>query len=242
MNKPLIRFEIHTHTNYSKDSILNKYFYLIMLKLKKISVIGITDHNEIEGVLNFKKFLKKFNIKVIIGEEIFTTNGEIIGLFLKNRIPPFLTPEETIKRIKAQEGIVYIPHPYDEKRYKTVLSIKEIAKNKNEIDIIECHNGRNINYFFSEKQDEIADEFKKLKLVGSDAHTFIELGRNFNIIEPFDTKEEFLKNLKNVKFQKKDCLKISHQITKLVKIIKLLRSGEIDELFGVIRNRCKKRK
>lgn len=242
MDKPLIRFEIHTHTNYSKDSILNKYFYVIMLKLKKISVVGITDHNEIEGALNFKKFLEKFNIKVIVGEEIFTTDGEIIGLFLKNRIPPFLTPEETIKRIKAQEGIVYIPHPYDEKRYRTVLPIKEIAKNKNKIDIIECHNGRNISSFFSEKQNEIADKFKKFKLVGSDAHTFIELGRNFNIIESFDTKEEFLKNLKNVKFQKKDCLKISHQITKLVRIIKLLKLGEIDELFRIIKKKCKRGK
>lgn len=242
MEQSLVKMEIHTHTKYSNDSFLNKYFYLLMLKLKGISIVGITDHNEIKGALEFRNFLERFNIKVIVGEEIFTTQGEIIGLFLKEKIEPFLSPTETIKKIKEQKGIVYIPHPYDEKRYKTVLKMEEIEKNIHNIDIIECHNGRNIKEKFSEEQENIANKFKKNKLAGSDAHTFIELGRNFNIIKTFTTKEEFLLNLKDVKFQKRKCLKISHQITKIVKVLKLIMRGEIDEVFGIIRKRCKRRK
>lgn len=240
MEKNFLKMEVHTHTKYSKDSSLNKYFYLLMLKLKGILIVGITDHNEIKGAFEFKEFLEKFNIKVIIGEEIFTTKGEIIGLFLKEKIEPFLSPEETIKKIKEQNGIVYIPHPYDKKRYKTVLDFDEIEKNQKNIDIIECHNGRNINLKYSEKQNEIAERFNKLKMVGSDAHIFFELGRNFNLIKDFNNQKEFLENLREIKFQKKQCIKISHQITKIVKTLKLIKKGELNELFRIIRKKCKR--
>lgn len=240
MKKDFLKMEVHTHTKYSKDSSLNKYFYLLMLRLKGISVIGITDHNEIKGAVEFKKFLEKFNIKVIIGEEIFTTKGEIIGLFLNEKIEPFLSPEETIRKIKEQNGIVYIPHPYDKKRHKTVLSFEEIEKNQKDIDIIECHNGRNISLEYSKKQNEIAEKFKKLKMVGSDAHIFFELGRNFNLIKDFKNQEEFLKNLKEAEFHKKECIKISHQITKIIKILKLIKKGEFNEIFRIIRKKCKR--
>ena len=96
----MIKAEFHIHTRYSKDSILNKYFILIMCKIKGIKLLAITDHNEIKGALKYSKFLKKHNIDVIIGEEIMTNCGEIIGLFLTKRIEPNLSVEETINLIK----------------------------------------------------------------------------------------------------------------------------------------------
>ena len=137
---------------------------------------------------------------------------------------------------------MYIPHPYDEKRYRTVLPVEEIEKNIEDIDIIECHNGRNIREEFSIKQEEIANRYNKLKMVGSDAHIFFELGRNFNLIENFSSKEEFLSNLKKIEFSKKNCIQISHQLTKIVRIIKLLLKGEISEVFRIIRRKYKGRK
>src|SRR5690606_3298386 len=98
-------------------------------KVKKIDIVGITDHNEIKGAQEFKKFLEKFGIKVIVGEEIFSSKGEIIGLFLSEKIEPGMSPRDTMLEIKKQGGLVYIPHPYDEKRYKTVLAEEEIEKN-----------------------------------------------------------------------------------------------------------------
>ena len=113
-----IRAEFHTHTRYSKDSILNKFFILLMCKIKKIKLIAITDHNEVKGAIKYQKFLNKFNIDVIVGEEVMTDSGEIIGLFLKEKIQPLQSVDQTIQQIKKQNGIIYLPHPYDEKDTK----------------------------------------------------------------------------------------------------------------------------
>lgn len=238
-----LRFEVHTHTKYSHDSLLNKWFYFIMLKLRKINIVAITDHNEIQGAIEYQKFLKKHNISVIVGEEIFTEKGEVIGLFLQKRIEPGLSVRDTMLEIKAQGGIVYIPHPYDEKRYKTVLPVEEIRINIELIDIIEIHNGRNKLTLFSEKQLAIANSFPKVhQLVGSDAHTFIELGRNFNLIEEFHSMEEFLCNLKYVTHIRKDCIQISHHITKFVRVFKLLRERKFHEVYRIVHRRIRRTK
>ena len=97
---------------------MSYWLLLLILKLKKISTVAITDHNEIAGAIKYKDKFKKHHIELIVGEEIFTNKGEIIGLGLSKKIEPNLSPKETIKRIKEQNGIVYVPHPYDEKRYK----------------------------------------------------------------------------------------------------------------------------
>ena len=232
--------EFHIHTRYSRDSILNSFFVLLMCKLKKINLLAITDHNEIIGAQKYKEKLSKHNIEVIVGEEIFTTEGEIIGLYLSHKIEPNLTPKETIDLIKKQGGYVYIPHPYDEKRYKTVLKYDEIIRNKENIDFIEVHNGRNIDESFSKRQNEISNELEEtVKIIGSDAHTFYELGRNFGTIDY--TGKESLKNaVKEGMFKKKKCIKIAHLNTKIARIITLIEKGELYELFRVIKRKCKK--
>lgn len=238
-----IKLEMHTHTKYSHDSLLNKWFYLIVLKIKKINTIAITDHNEIKGAIEFNDFLKKYKINVIIGEEVFTNRGEIIGLFLQEKIEPGKTVRKTMEEIKKQGGIVYIPHPYDEKRYKTVIPEEEIENNIDLIDIIEVHNGRNIQPYFSERQLSIGNSYPAAaQLIGSDAHTFIELGRNYNLIEEFGGKEEFVRNLNSVEHIKKNCLQISHQMTKFARVIIMLRKGKFNEIYRVVNKRFRRRK
>lgn len=237
----MIKAEFHTHTYFSCDSILGKYAYLFVLKLRKIGIVAITDHNNIKGAIHFKPFLEKHGIKVIIGEEIFTTQGEIIGLFLKEEIKSGLTPEETVTAIKQQGGIVYIPHPYDEKRYKTVLEEAAINTICNNIDVMEIHNGRNNSAKFSEKQRAIAEKYAITPIVGSDAHTAIELGRNYIIINDFSSPEEFIENLKSAKFSIKKAIKSAHIITKAVRLIKLVITGKFNEIFGIIKRKLRKR-
>lgn len=234
--------EFHVHTRFSKDSIMPLWLIALICKIKKIDTIAITDHNEIKGAIKLKKILKNSNIEVIIGEEIFTKDGEIIGLNLKELIEPNLSAKETIKRIKKQHGIVYVPHPYDEKRYKTVLKEKEISINKKEIDFIESHNGRNIKKYFSEKQNQLADEYKIKKIIGSDAHTFIELGRNYILTDKKIKANSIMDDYDNPIFNKKECIQISHKLTKIARLIKIVTRGDFNELHRIINRRCKKKK
>ena len=237
-----IKVEFHVHTKYSLDSYLDKYMLLIMCKIKGIDCIAITDHNEIEGAFCYKTFLEKHGVLVIVGEEIFTKKGEVIGLFLTEKIEPNMSVNDTIKAIKRQEGLVYVPHPYDTKRKKSVLDKAEIEAHFSEIDMIEVHNGRNIIPDFSEKQNSIANHLNICKVIGSDAHVFFELGRNYVELEYFATSIDLSKNLSQAKFHKKPCLLLAHQITKIVKGLKILFSGGPYELFRVVYKKFKKKK
>ena len=236
-----IKAEFHIHTKYSKDSILCTTFLYIMCKLRNIEVIAITDHNEIAGAQRIKEKFQKKGIEVIVGEEILTKDGEIIGLYLTEKIQPNLSIEETINLIKKQNGIVYLPHPYDEKRRKTVLIPQKQEENKNKIDLIEIHNGRNIVKEYSTKQKEIQEKLNIRKVIGSDAHTFLEIGRNYIIMEK-PNRNTLLKNIENGEFITKKCLIIAHFITKFAKGIKLIRSGDINGLFGIIKKKCSRKK
>lgn len=209
-----------------------------MLKIRKIDIVAITDHNEILGALKFKIFLEKYGLKVIIGEEIMTTKGEVIGLFLKKKISSGLSPKETMLEIKKQNGLVYIPHPYDEKRYKTVLCESEIKENVKLIDFIEIHNGRNVSYKYSQKQEEIAEKYNINKVVGSDAHIFFELGRNYNFVKNSFKEEDLKQNIKKIKnYKKAKCQFLSHKVTIFIKIYKKIKQGESSEIFRIIKKK-----
>lgn len=236
----MIRAEFHVHTRYSKDSILNKYFILLMCKLKKIKLLAITDHNEIKGALKYLPFFNKYKIEVIVGEEIMTKDGEIIGLYLKEKIEPNLSVEDTIKLIKEQNGLVYLPHPYDEKRYKTVLKFEKQIENKKYFDFVEIYNGRNIRESYENEQKKIQNELGTVGIVGSDAHTFLELGRNYMTIE-YEGKENLIKNIREGKIHKSRCIKIAHYITKFARIITLIEKGDLNELYRIFIRKCKRK-
>ncbi|MFK3987035.1 PHP domain-containing protein [Exiguobacterium mexicanum] len=241
----VIRSELHTHTKYSHDSWLSYIAYLFMLKVRKIDVVAITDHNEIQGAIHYRDMLKKHNIKVIVGEEIFTEEGEIIGLFLTNKIPPGLSVEKTINMIKSQGGLVYIPHPYDEKRSKTVVPLKTILRFQSSIDFIEVHNGRNVKSNFSVQQQKIYEllDSDTIPVVGSDAHTWIELGRNYMVSEDFliNSPYEFKSKMRNASKYKKKCLILSHEITKVVRVVDKISKGEMNEIFRIVFKKAKQR-
>lgn len=240
-NTNTVKAEFHVHTNFSNDSLLNKYLILLMCKIKQIGLLAITDHNEIEGAVRIGKFLNKYGIEVIVGEEIMTSSGEIIGLYLTDKIEPGLPVEETIKKIKDQNGIVYLPHPFDEKRYKTVLNSKMQEKYKEYFDFIEIHNGRNINLKFSNRQKELQQKMKINKIIGSDAHTFIELGRNYIEME-LPTRENIIECVQKGVFHEKKCIKVSHFLTKIDRIIKLIEKGDFNGVCRIIIKRCKRKK
>lgn len=235
----LKKIELHVHTSYSKDSILTYPFLLFMCKIKRINCLAITDHNEVKGALYYKERLQKHNIDVIVGEEIFTKDGEIIGLFLHEKIEPNLSVEETIEEIKKQDGYIYVPHPFDTKRKKTVLKEKALKKVIKDIDFIECHNGRNIESMFSLKQEKVVKKYDKIGVVGSDAHTFYELGRNYCLVNSYN-RDNFKEELAKAILVKRRCLKVAHTNTKIAKLLKIFRKGEWNELYRIIKKKFKK--
>ena len=241
----MIKMEMHVHTRYSNDSVMCLWILYIMCRFFKIDCIAITDHNNILGAVAFREFCekRKNRVKVIIGEEIYTKQGEIIGLFLNEEIEAGLEAAEAISRIRKQGGIVYVPHPYDLKRSNTVLDEDVICSNKEKIDCIEVHNGRNISKSYDIKQLEIAEKYRIRQIIGSDAHTMIEIGRNYVEVGSIpNSASEFAEVLKEAKFKCSNCIKASHHITKVVKVLKMIGRGNFCGVYIIITRRVKRYK
>lgn len=235
-----IRAEFHVHSRFSKDSLLCLSFIYLKCRLHKIRYIAITDHNNIAGGLAFKRYCEKRKNKVtcIVGEEIMTQSGEIIGLFLNENIPAGLNAEQTIEEIENQNGIVYVPHPFDEKRSKTVLKEDVIAAFRERIDCIECYNGRNFSVNYAVKQMEIAEKYCIPSVIGSDAHTYMELGRNYLCLQEAPlTPEKYRSAILTASFHKKKCIRFAHQITKISKALKMIFRGDFHGLHRAIDKR-----
>ncbi len=190
--KRKIKIEFHVHTNYSYDSATSFQDLIDRCIQKRIDVLVITDHNQIEGALRLQSIAP---FRVIVGEEVLTQEGEIIGLFLKKHIVSGFSMTDTIKEIKRQGGIVYLPHPFDTTSRKTAIHKSSLIKNINDIDIIEVFNGRTIKPWDNLRAEKFANQIKKIRCIGSDAHTKYEIGRNFVIMEDFAGTDEFLRNL-----------------------------------------------
>ena len=162
-----------------------------------------------------------------------TNCGEIIGLFLTKRIEPNLSVEETINLIKEQDGLIYLPHPYDEKRYKTVLNKDEQLKFKSCFDFVEIHNGRNIKKEYSLNQKKRQKMIGATRIVGSDAHVFFELGRNYILME-YNGKDSFIKDVEAGKVHKADCIMFAHFCTKIARVITMIEKGDLSGIYRII--------
>lgn len=185
-----MKLELHVHTNYSYDSDTSLLNIVESCIRSKVGAIAVTDHNEIEGALRLKEIAP---FKVIIGEEIETKEGEIIGLFLDKLIKPKMSAKKTIEEISKQGGLVYLPHPFDKLTRKTSLKSNLFSEIMGDIDIVEVYNGRTIKDIYNKKAKDLALKYNKIQAIGSDAHTRYELGRNTIEIDNYDTPKEFLR-------------------------------------------------
>jgi predicted metal-dependent phosphoesterase TrpH len=156
-----------------------------------INCLGIADHNTLAGALKMKEIAP---FSIIAGEEILTSDGEVIGFFLSQEIPSKLSMKETVARIKAQDGLVCIPHPYDRLRY-SVFRDQVFDDIMPQVDIIEAFNARSLSPGSSTRAWELARKYGKLASAGSDAHTLPEIGNAYVEMPDFNGKEEFLASL-----------------------------------------------
>lgn len=229
-----MRTEFHVHTRASRDSLMGRRALLAACKARRVGCVAITDHNEVKGALAFKPYLEAHGVSVIVGEEIFTSEGEIIGLFLAERVEPGMTPEETVAEIRRQGGIVYVPHPYDEKRCKTVLSSNAQRRLKSEFDCMEVHNGRNVDPSYSSVQSSIATNLGVPGVVGGDSHCFFEVGRNVCVTEEPFVRESFARVLGSAHYEVSSCHPLAHAATRAVRLIKLIGKGDFRGIHRIL--------
>ena len=184
----LLRADLHVHTCYSKDST-SPVEEIIRHCIKiGINCLAITDHDTISGALEVKRTAP---FTVIIGEEVLTNCGEIIGLFLSEEIPSHLSPEETVAQIKAQGGLVCIPHPFDRFRPHSRLRHHALESIMGDIDLIEVFNSRTLLQKDSKRALRLAQDRGLPGTVGSDAHIVTEVGRSFIELPEFNDAEQF---------------------------------------------------
>ncbi len=213
-----IKADFHSHSHYSRDSVINPRVYIDTCVRKGIECIAVTDHNEIEGAFVIQKLAaKEGKLKVLIGEEVKTSEGEIIGLFLKEWVQRDMSPEDTVRAIHDQGGLAIIPHPYDIFR-RSVLTDDAIERVKLSVDAIEGFNCRNIMAKHDLKAQELADSVHKPRTLGTDSHSSWELGGAALELDAFETPEELLQSLRGGKIVGHRSLPMVHWISTYAKI------------------------
>lgn len=178
----MMKMDLHCHSEASYDCITAIADFPDRCLANSISVQAITDHNEIWGAQELKKLVDKRNgqkhnsqLTIIVGEEISTNEGEIIGLFLNKKIERDLSPEETVKQIRAQGGLVLLPHGFDPlKRWR--LTPEARARIADSIDIVESFNARISLPMWNRKARSWAQQRHLPISAGTDAHTLADVG------------------------------------------------------------------
>ncbi|MGQ9815387.1 MAG: PHP domain-containing protein [Candidatus Roseilinea sp.] len=188
----MIDVELHAHTRFSSDSFNRLSDVIRACRTAGIHRIAITDHNEIEGALRARDLAPDL---VIVGEEVMTTQGELLCLFIKRRIPPGLTPEETIDQVREQGGLVGPSHPFDYPR-RAGLGPENVIRLRSQLDFIEVYNARTRDKSANTRANALALELGLPRTAGSDAHTLAEIGRCRVRMPSFTTPQEFLAGLR----------------------------------------------
>lgn len=185
---PAMKVELHSHTRHSRDCMLD-YDTIIEVCLRRgIGALAVTDHNEIDGAFEMQR---RAPFPIIVGEEIFSRQGEIIGLFLTELIPRGLGTRETVERIKAQDGLVYVPHPFDRHR-KGAIGLATLDEIRSDVDMLEVLNARNLSREDDDRAFWYAQEHGLIMGAGSDAHSAGEFLNAYLEMEPFDGAHDFL--------------------------------------------------
>jgi glycosyltransferase involved in cell wall biosynthesis len=192
--RALIDVDLHMHTDHSYDCATPVEVLLAEARARGLGAIAITDHNEISGALEARA--KADGLTVIVGEEVKTAEqGEVIGLFIEEKIPRGLTLAETIAEIKRQGGLVYVPHPFD--RMHSVPDYEHLLGVIDDVDAIEVFNPRIAITEFNEEAVRFAAKYRIPAGAGSDAHVPQGLGSVRIRMRDFDGPQEFLQSLRD---------------------------------------------
>jgi hypothetical protein len=200
--RPLIDVDLHMHTDHSGDCETPVEVLLATAKEVGLGAIAVTDHNEISGALEAREKAGAAGVKVIVGEEVKTASqGEVIGLFIEEKIPRGMTLEQTVAEIKRQGGLVYVPHPFD--RMHAVPDYEHLLPVLDDVDAIEVFNPRVAIGSFNEEAVRFAAKYRIAAGAGSDSHVAQGLGSVRIGMRDFDGPKEFLQSLRDAEITTK---------------------------------------
>ncbi|MFH0942127.1 MAG: PHP domain-containing protein [Chloroflexota bacterium] len=188
MSDKLFRADLHIHSEYSMDCQTSLGRIIARCLELGINCVAIADHGTAEGGL---KMAKVAPFTVIVAEEVLTTSGEIMGMFLKETIPSGLSLSRSIELIRAQGGLVNVPHPFDTLP-RSGLGLETLEEIADEIDVIEAFNARSPFPQPSRRALAFASKHGVATSAGSDAHTPREIGNAFIEMPAFSGKDDFL--------------------------------------------------
>lgn len=186
-----LKVDLHVHTRYSLDSDMPLEDVIRRCQELGIDGVAICDHGTIEGALEMQRMAPPFMI--IIAEEVLTTRGEIMGLFLRETIPSGLSVAETVARIREQQGLILIPHPFDGLRSSAIedKALYELVA-QGEVDVLEVFNSKTPFHGSSLRARKYARDHNLLVSAGSDAHSVHAVGNAYVEMPPFTGRDDFL--------------------------------------------------
>jgi predicted metal-dependent phosphoesterase TrpH len=184
-----VRVDCHLHTTASGDSVLTLEQLADRARETAIDVVCITDHNVTSAAVAAAE--RDLGVRIIVGEEIRTPQGDLIGLFLTERIPYVLPLGEVISRIRAQGGLVYVPHPFDPARSSVGELLPGMCADR-AADIIEVFNAKVPDQALNERAASLAERYSLPGGAGSDAHDAPGVGAAYAEMANFDGPASFL--------------------------------------------------
>ncbi len=202
-DRPLIDVDLHMHTDHSSDCATPVKVLIETARDRGFGAIAVTDHNEVSGAKEAAEVAGGMDdFQIIVGEEVMTGDaGEVIGLFLKEKIPKGTPIKETIAEIKRQGGLVYVPHPFD--RLHSVPDYENLLEIVEDIDLMEVFNPRVAISSFNEEAERFARKYNLIPAAGSDSHVAQGLGAVRNRLHEFEGPEEFLEAMREAEITRR---------------------------------------
>ncbi|WP_022927140.1 PHP domain-containing protein [Patulibacter americanus] len=216
--RPLIDVDLHMHTDHSGDCATPVEVLLDAARKQGLGAIAVTDHNEVSGAHEAAAKAAEYGVKIIIGEEVKTADqGEVIGLFIEEKIPKGVTLQEAIADIRRQGGLVYVPHPFD--RMHSVPDYEHMLDIVDDIDAVEVFNPRVAIGAFNEEAARFAHKYRMVAGAGSDSHVAQGLGSVRLRMHDFDGPEEFLASLSRAEISTKSGTLVYVQALKFLETV-----------------------
>jgi predicted metal-dependent phosphoesterase TrpH/glycosyltransferase involved in cell wall biosynthesis len=195
-NREWIVCDLHMHTSWSHDCTVDPADLVMYAEAIGLGAIAVTDHNVFGGALETADLARGRDLVVIRGEEVKTDGqGEVIGLFLQEEVPPGLSFPDTIAAIHEQGGLVYLPHPFD--RLHSIPDPATLHGHLADIDVFEVYNARLLFESYNDEAMRFATKYNLTVAAGSDAHVLQGVGTGAVRMRAFDGPEEFLLSLRS---------------------------------------------